>query len=250
MPDPSGHDLFPKDDPRALIRWARRYAKSRTISFLVQWVFIVIMVVVVAAAGNITNQAALRGERGPLFYGSVATMFVAILALAWFSLSGQGGTLIWRVTRRLYGREGHVEYDDTASGGRMPWWIMAASGGLIIYHLAGALLVSFHYLYMKNMQPFSAIYMTPFLFAIIMSQRLGFWAYIWPVLYGLHGLLLFLGAPIAFTGQWQLMNMVVPVLGYGFIAILVGHLYSRFALWKLKSLARNGLGEEGGDDDA
>jgi len=252
MPAPAPKEPFAQNDPRALIRWARRYAKSRTISFLVQWVFIAIMVTVVASAGYFTNQAYSKNSSGVLFYGSVATMFVAIITLAWFSLSGRGGDVIWAITRRLYGREGHVEYSEGDPTGRMPLWIMAASGGLIIYHLVGALLVTFNYLYMKNMMPFSAAYMVPFLFAIIINQRLGFWAYLWPILYGIHAILLLAGLPIRFGGQWQLMNMVVPVLGYGFIAILTGHFYSRFALRQLKRLARDGLppgADTDGDDE-
>ncbi len=244
MPAPAKDEIFSRNDPRALIRWTRRYAKSRTISFLVQWFFIVVMITVVAAAGHYTNQAHSRGDRDILFYGSVVTMFLAIIALAWFSLSGRGGDMIWSITRRIYGREGHVEYSEGDATGRMPLSIMAASGGLIIYHLVGALLVTFNYLYMKNMMPFSAAYMVPFLFAIIINQRLGFWAYIWPILYALHAILLLAGLPIRFGGQWQLMNMVVPVLGYGFIAILTGHLYSRFALRQLKRLAREGLPDD------
>ncbi len=46
--------------------------------------------------------------------------------------------------------------------------------------------------------------------------------------------------------------MVVPVFGYGLFAIVVGHIYSRFALWQLKRLARAGLdasAEEAADDE-
>lgn len=250
MPTARKNEAVTQDDPRALIRWTRRYAKSRTISFLVQWVFIVIMVTVVAAAGYFTNQAYREDPNGIPFYASVTTMFLAIIALAWFSLSGRGGDVIWAITRRIYGREGYVEYTDGSPGGPMPMWLTIASAGLIIYHLVGALLVTFNFLYMKNMMPFSAAYMVPFLFVIIITQRLGFWAYIWPSLYALHAILMLAGAPIRFSGQWQLMNMVVPVLGYGFVAILIGHLYSRFALLQLKRLARSGLdGMEAVDEE-
>ena len=55
------HSLQP-GDPRLIIRWTRRYAKSRTISFLVQWVFIVLMVLVVGVAAVLTNLAYSEGN--------------------------------------------------------------------------------------------------------------------------------------------------------------------------------------------
>ena len=91
------------------------------------------------------------------------------------------------------------------------------------------------------MQPWSAAYMTPYLILMVLYQRLGFWAWIWPLLYGLHGIALFFGAPIRFSGELELLNIVVPIFGYGLIAILTGHVYSRYALWKLKALTRGAI---------
>lgn len=227
-------------DPRLIIRWARRYAKSRTISFLVQWVFIVVMVLAIGVAGSLTNIAYRYGNMA-LFSASVIAMVLAILVLTWFSVSKWGGDLIWRITQWLYGQEGYVAYLGDREDGPTPWWITALGGGLVVYHLFGALLVSFNYLYIRNMLPFSAAYMVPFLGVMIVYQKLGFWAWLWPVLYGLHAILLLAGAPVSLPGQWQMLNMIVSVFGCGLIAILLGHAYSRFALRKLKHLARSGL---------
>jgi len=227
-------------DPRAIVRWAQRYAKSRTISFLVQWVIIVSMVAAIGIAASLTNIAYRSGGMS-MFYASIAAMGMAILALTWFSMSKWSGELIWRVTQWLYGQEGYVAYLGDRDDGPTPWWITALGGGLVVYHLVGAIFVSFGYLQLKNMQPYSAAYMAPFLIVMIVYQRLGLWAWIWPILYGLHGVLLFYGAPISFPRQWYLLNMIVPVFGYGLVAILAGHAYSRFALYKLKSLTRPGL---------
>jgi len=240
MPPSPDYDTLQAGDPRLIVRWARRYAKSRTISFLVQWFFIVIMVLAIGIFASLTNMAYKTSNMG-LFTVSVAAMVLAIFGLTWFSVSKWGGEAIWRITQWLYGKEGYVAYSDGQGGGATPLWITALGGGLVVYHLVGALLVSFNYLHLSHMQPFSAGYMAPFLAVMIVYQRLGFWAWIWPALYALHGVLLLAGAPIGFTGQWQLFNMVVPVFGYGLIAILVGHVYSRFALWKLKRLTRSGL---------
>jgi hypothetical protein len=172
-----------------------------------------------------------------VFSVSVIFMGLSMLALMWFSMSRWSGEVIWRVTQWMYGEEGYAEY---AEGGRgpLPVWLTALGGGLVIYHIAGAMLVSFNYLHVHYLQPFSALYMSPFFIVMILYQRLGLWAWFWPILYGMHGILLVVGAPISFGGQWQLLNLVAPVFGYGFVAIVIGHLYSRYALYRLKRLTR------------
>lgn len=235
-------------DPRLMMRWARRYAKSRTISFLVQWVVIVVMVSVIGAAAGLTSMAN-RMENDGLFYVSVAAMVLAMIALTWFSVSRWGGDLIWRITQWLYGDEGYVAYFDDRDDEPTPLWITALGGGLVVYHLAGALLVSFNFLSLHHMQPFSAAYMAPFLVVMIVYQGLGVWAWSWPVLYGLHAILLLANIMPSFSGQLQLLNMIVPVFGYGLVAILAGHAYSRFALWQLRRLAQSGLDDLPAEDD-
>ncbi len=226
-------------DPRLIVLWARRYAKSRTISFLVQWVFILAMVSVAALAAILINTAHAAGNL-VLFWSSVGFMGLTIVLLAWFSFSPWGGEAIWRITQWLYGKEGYVAYGEEESG-VLPIWLTALGGGLVAYHLAGALLVSFNFSWIRYLQPYSALYLAPFLGVLIVYQHLGFWAWLWPVLYALHAVLLLAGAPIEFRGQWQMMNLILPVFGYGLVAILVGHLFSRYALWRLKRLARSGL---------
>ncbi len=247
---------FQAGDPRLIVRWARRYAKSRTISFLVQWVFIVAMVVVIGITAALTNMA-YQSNNAVLVYVSVAFMGLMIIVLTWFSLSPWGGDLIFRITQWLYGQEGYVSYseDHDHDGPARPWLLTTLGGGLVIYHLVGALLVSLNYLALRNLQPFSALYMAPFLMYMIYAQGLGFWAWFWPILYALHAVLLLTDLPIRFTGEWTILNMIVPVFGYGLAAIIIGHVYSRYALWKLRRLARSGLEDEpaedrDGDEDA
>ncbi|MBI1317614.1 MAG: hypothetical protein GC168_01525 [Candidatus Hydrogenedens sp.] len=244
-----GKGALQPGDPRLLVQWTRRYAKSRTIGFLVQWVFIVVIVMAIAMASSLTTIAYEQNQQG-LFYLSVLFMMLCIAGLAWFSFSPWGGEIIWRLTQWLYGEEGYASYS-ADSERATPLWLTGLGGGLVMYHLLLALLVSFRTISMLDMQPLSAIYMAPFLIVMIVRQDLGFWAWIWPVLYALHGVAAAAGAPIVFHGQWQLMNMIVPVFGYGLVAILIGHAYSRYALYRLKSLARSGLpeGEEDGEGE-
>lgn len=226
-------------DPRQIIRWARRYAKSRTISFLVQWALIVCMLLGIWLATNLMHLAYLQENHG-LVGASLAALTLGLLALLWFSISRWGSEFIWRITLWLYGAEGYAEYTGDVRKGAQGW-IAALGLGLVAFHLLAAFLITFNYLELHLMQPFSALYMVPFLSALILLQRLGFWAWVWPVLYALHALLVLSDADILFSGNFELLNMVIPVFGYGLVAILVGHVYSRFALWQLKRVTRSGM---------
>ena len=88
-------------------------------------------------------------------------------------------------------------------------------------------------------QPVSALYSMPFLVGIWLLQRpaSGYISLLWPVLYGLHAVLLLVGAPILFTGRWESMNILLPVVGYGILVNVANHLYARFAFHKVRQLA-------------
>jgi len=241
---------MPMEDPREIAKWANRYAKSRTIPFLIQWVFIVLLAVVLAGMAYLT-MTAYRTDDTMWFLVSAASIVVMIVVLAWFIAPRWGGERIYRISQWVYGEEGYaaylggnVEEDITASR-----WVYVVGIGLVLYHLTGALLIASRHLALEHMQPFSALYMVPFFVAMSISQRLGFWAFIWPLLYGLHAVLILAGAPLRFTSvNLEMLNMILPVFGYGLVALVVGHVYSRYALHRLKGVVRKGL--EAGAEEA
>lgn len=245
------HDV-PQDvqDPRQLAKWAERYARSRTIPFLVQWSFIVLLVMVL---GGLAQGAlyAWRTGRPVLLWFLVAIIFTLTLGLLWFSIARWGRERIWSISEWYYRKEGYATFGggDKAAELRRMRWLTVLGVGLMLYHLAGAVMVGTGYLPMRYFQPYSAVYMAPFLAALIVVQRLGWWAWIWPVLYLAHAMLLLSGAWRPFPQNWFFMDIVVPVFGYGLISMLVGHIYSRYALRRLKRLARAGLDKTGGGED-
>ena len=253
MPDQPreyGNDAANQEDARQLAKWAERYARSRTIPFLVQWVFIVLLVIVLAglAQGAIY---AWRAHQPGLLWTLIALTCVLTLALLWFSIAQWGRERIWGISEWYYRKEGYAAFGggNKSDELRRMRWLTALGFGLILYHLAGALLVGLRYLPIMYFQPYSAVYMAPFLAAMIVVQRLGWWAWIWPALYVLHALLLATGILRPFPGQWFFMDIIVPVFGYGLVSMIVGHIYSRYALRKLKHLARAGLDQTGGGDE-
>jgi hypothetical protein len=235
-----------RDDPRQIAKWADRYARSRTIPFLVQWVFIVSLCVILGVLSLVTISAYQANHR-TLVWVCIGVIAATTAALIWFAAAKWGGEQIWRITQWVYGKEGYAAYrrGDGAEAMKRAWWLAVVAVGLAVYHLIGAILVGLRYLPMEYMQPLSALGMVPFLSMAVISQRLGFWAWVWPALYGLHAVGLLTGVLPHFTGQWLALDVLVPIFGYGLLSILVGHCYSRYALRKLKQLARAGISEKG-----
>ena len=244
-------------DPRAIAKWAERYARSRTLPFLVQWVFIVALVGFIGLLAEVTLYAFRNNHPLMLWICNAVTAITTVL-LMWFSISKWGGEQIWRISQWLYGKEGYAAYGGSGGSGgsgggkarnrKRSWWIPMIGLGLALYHLILTILVGLRHLPVDYIQPFSALYMAPFLAVMIMTQRLGFWAWVWPVLYALHAVAILTGMP-HFQGKWFPFDIFVPIFGYGLIAIIVGHCYSRYALRRLKALAREGILDKGTDDE-
>lgn len=236
-------------DPREIAKWTARYAKSRTIPFLIQWLFIVLLGVAIGGVVFITLRT-YQSENIVWFLLCGAGIVGILVALAWFIVPQWGGERIYRISQWFYGQEGYAAYlgpGDAEEDMRAPVWIYVAGIGLALYHLAGAVIITMHPRWLGYMQPYSAVYMVPFFIAMTYSQRLGFWAYLWPALYGLHAVAVLFNEPGRYVRihpdliSMVVFNMIVPVFGYGLIAILVGHIYSRYALHRLKSAVRRGL---------
>jgi len=59
-------------------------------------------------------------------------------------------------------------------------------------------------------------------------------SWVFNALYMIHAALLVAGAPIVFEGDWKYMNLMAPWCGYSMVSGLAGHLWSRYALRKLR----------------
>jgi hypothetical protein len=64
---------------------------------------------------------------------------------------------------------------------------------------------------------------------------------LWPVLYALHAILILAGVPIVFVGPWESLNMLIPIVGYGLVTSVLGHLYSRWALHSVRTIVARQL---------
>ncbi len=224
------------NDLREIPTWARRYAENRTLPMLV---FFGIFVVGSAAFGGLSYLTAWAYVTGHRALAVAAMLVLCGFAAWWMWFSFVGGQRIMRrITARLYRSEGTVSVGPAAEP---DIWRKSPAVGFVFMFcvIASVGLGLLGVLPIRYMQPISALYFVPFCVYLGITQRgtgSPFMS-LWPTLYGIHAILLVAGAPIYFGGKWEALNMLIPVIGYGVLAALAGHIYSRVALHRLRMLA-------------
>jgi hypothetical protein len=243
-----GDGARPSEDVRGIARWARRYAQNRTLSVVVA------MLVFLAGGAVMAGLSVLAAWAYMAGHGVLATVTVVALAVVvawwiWFSFAG-AARLLPRIAERLYRNEGQVTVGVRGEAGCPPsarWVALLFALGLTASVVLGVLGI----LPLRYMQPISALYCVPFL--CYLSVRMGRagspFMLLWPALYALHAILLVAGAPIYFPERWEVLNMLVPTVGYGLVAALAGHVYSRVALRRLRALAGPSIRPDGPTQD-
>ncbi len=231
----------PPEDARRIGKWARAYAQNRSLGMVVFLGVFVVLSFGVAAPSYFAGQA-YRSGNVVLLWVCIAALILAVGAVVFSSVPRWGGKWMENVTRRIYAREGNVTLPipQVEKRRRLAFPLMIGFGACIL----GCVVLGFLGVFpLEYQQPVSALYMVPFLIALVFLMRpaVGYLALLWPALYALHAILIVVGAPILFGGPWQSLNMLIPTVGYGMLSALVAHAYSRFALRRLRSLARTEL---------
>ncbi|MGD0112713.1 MAG: hypothetical protein ABSD48_12710 [Armatimonadota bacterium] len=219
-------------DIRELPAWARRYAQNQTVPVLV---FQAVFVVAAAALGGLsylTGWAYVYHHR-VLSLASLVALIGFAAWWVWFSVFGATGLIrqiAWHLTRG----------SGVASLGR-PSFPAARPPGLVglaffLCVVASVVLGFMGWVPMRYMQPMSAIYVVPFMIYLSVKQwnTASPFMVLWPALYAVHAVLIVSGVPIS---RGPLFDMFFTGVGYGSIAALAGHIYSRFALRRLRALA-------------
>ncbi|MBN1588068.1 MAG: hypothetical protein JW888_00975 [Pirellulales bacterium] len=234
---PRNNELPPQETSREISQWARVYGQNRSLGVVV---FMIVALMLSAAIGVQSYLAgvAYRAGHMTLFWASIAVVVSAVGATIFLSVPRWGGRLQERVVNRLYAGEGNVALSTPARSQRHWGIVLAACFGSCV---TASIALGFVYdIPSKYMQPISALYVVPFLVGLwfLMRPMAGCVALLWPALYGFHAILILAGAPIAFTGRWEALNVLIPIAGYGMLAGLLGHLYSRVALGRLRRLTQ------------
>ncbi len=222
-------------------KWTRRYAQNRTLTTFVLLVMVCLISMVIMPPlmcliiGFHKGNMILAGV-GIALLIPVSIFFIIFL----LKFGGKNRGLIDQlIEQRIYGKEGAVSMPLPKTTKKMRW--LDFVGGVIVFICAiGTMnLYMASYISVKNLLPVTAIYGVPFLIFQYLFQRprLGPLLLLCPILYTVHAVLVLVGVPIFFTGNWGICNMAIPLFGYTFLAYAVGHFYSRYALKKLKTAA-------------
>jgi len=226
-------------DLRQMGKWTRVYAQNRALGVAV---FLIVFVVLFLgiAGGSYFGALALREGYMGLFWACMGWLGASMVGTVYLATPWWGGKAIERIVQRLYAGDGSVALDVPCTVQRVYLVIPLGIG----FFLCVVLSVAFGlagFIPIEYMQPVSASHCVPFLVALVLLQRpaVSYVFLLWPFLYGLHAVLILAGVPIRCTGAWQALDVALPMVGYGFLSAVVAHLYGRYALSRLKKLARN-----------
>lgn len=226
------------DDLRATVHWSRVYAQNRSLPVLLR---LTVFAVLFALLFGLAAGGGLAVKTGhPVLAVLAALIFVVAYGLMMlFVFSKRGREWIDEQCRRLYENEGsaQIESKRILDYRRLGYAAGALFGACITLQVALGLL---GYLPTSLMQPVSALYSVPFLVFLWWWQRpASTWVMLlWPTLYAGHALLLMSGLPIPKHDMWAAIHMVGAVCGYGMLAALVSHVYSRYALQRLQDISQ------------
>jgi len=224
------------DRVREMPKWSRRYAHNRTLPVLVNLGLNLVAFVAIGGSGKL---AAREGQAGHKLM-AVAFVVVSLAACAlWIWLVKTRRHLhrfIHALSDQLYGAEG------TAVAPAKP---RGCSRAHLVVAIAFALCVTLQVLAgfafettIRYVVPIMAAYSIPFLLYVLTRQggRAAPFMLLWPGLLLIHAALALAGVH-PFSDEPNLVNVLVPAFGYGAIAALASHVYSRVALRRLRSLA-------------
>ena len=235
----------PEQKVREIPKWTGRYARNQTLPTIVHMAIVAVSVAPLGPLIYLTEHAYNDREigRAVVFLSLSAAVLVWLL---WFGFAG-GRRLVSWITERLSVREGEVLTEPMAQACSKD---LRSSPALFLYLFC--LLVWFG-LWLLKVIPTNrlwvssmAVFLVPYLYYVFLVSMRGAvspFLLAWPALFGIHSLLLALGAPIYITGGpgglYEALNFLVPIIGYALVCALAGHIYSRFALRRLRAIARS-----------
>jgi ABC-type multidrug transport system fused ATPase/permease subunit len=236
------------DKLKEIPKWTRRYAQNRTLTILVLMLIITLFSMFVAllvafllglAFGGFQKGNILLGCAGIVVLIAVVAAIVKFYVFMFAKFGGKNkGLLDQIVDRWIYNREGTASMPMPEAAKKTKWSEFIISIVYMVCLLGSMNLAMRGYISDKYFIPLTALFVVPFnvYLYFIQRPRLGPVLLLCPILYTIHAILIMAGVPIYFTGIYAVpLNLLLPLI-YTFITYLIGHLYSRHALKKLKSL--------------
>jgi len=232
------------DKVRELPKWASRYAHNRTLPVLINLGMYLLAFVAIGGSSILATREGQAGHK----VAAVALVVVSLAACAlwvWLVTTHRSTRLSGALSSRLYVAEGTAVAPAKPRGrSRADMAVPIALGLCVILQvLAGFVFEPT----IRYMVPIMAAYSVPFLLYIWARQggRAAPFMLLWPGLLVIHAALALAGVH-PFSNEPNAVNVLVPTVGYGGVAALASHIYSRFALGRLRRLARGQEADQAG----
>ncbi len=235
-------------------KWTRKYAQNRTLTIIVLMAMAMLFSMFFAVLLGFTLGLATSGFRkGNMFLGCVGiAATVAVLAamsiLLITTLKKFGGKnrglLDQLIDKWTYGKEGTATVSVTKSSKKRICLEILSCVIFFIWFFGSWMLAVHGYIAYKYLQPVSALYIVPCMICgwyFWQSPRIGPVYLLHPMLFTIHAILIVAGVPIFFNSEnFCIFSVCLPFIGYGFLTYVIGHIYSRYALKKLKGISHLG----------
>ncbi len=225
---------------KEISKWTQRYAENRTLPFVINMMISLLFGFAVGIPSYFGGRAYRSGNVLQLWI-CILSLMIVFPALIFYSVPKWGGKYIEKLIRFLYRKEGQVilAIPKKTKSQRRAGWIAGLLLGVCV--VISIILIVFCKIPIKYMQPVSALCVIPLIIAVGIwrppsVKPAGFLVWLWPILYAIHAILVVAGVPIQFERPWIFFNILIPIAGYGILCGLLGHIYSRYALKKLKGL--------------
>ena len=225
---------------KEISKWAQRYAENRTLPFLLGMLTNLFFFAAIGFPSYFGGKA-YRSGNVLLLWVCILSLMIVIGALIFCCISKWDRKYYEKLIKWLYRKEGQVTVANPkkTKKERTAGWIAGLLLGVCV--MVSIILIVFCKIPIKYMQPVSAICIIPLIIAIGIwrppsVKPAGFLVWLWPTLYIVHAILIIAGVPIQFDRPWIFLDVLIPTVGYGILCGLAGHIYSRYALKKLKGI--------------
>ena len=221
-------------------KWTRKYAQNRTLTVVVLMVMACLISFVFGIPFYLIWLGFLKSNIILAGVGIALLVPISIFYIIFISKFGgkNKGLIDQIVDRWIYGNEGIASMPMSEITKKKKWVDVVVGIVYMVFILGTMNLGMTGYITVKYVLPIMALFVVPFgvYQYFIMRPRLGPVLLIFPILYAIHAILIIAGVPIFFTGTFAVPLNMFLVLVYNFLAFIIGHIYSRYALKKLKSI--------------
>jgi len=224
------------DKARQIPKWAGRYAHNRNFPYgFVRMVLFLLAIAVIGGSARLAGVAVRKGYKTAAL-ALIAISLASAIMWGWMIATRRLVPVIHAMAGRLYRPEGTAIVTTEPYRSPLSKWIVGIAFVLcVLFTVACGIFSLIPSQYLFSM---TAAYAVPFLlYRCWARRRTSPFMLLWPGLTTIHAILALAGVH-PFSDKISASTFLAPIVGYGAIAGLASHLYSRFALHKLRNLAQ------------